>query len=129
MWKYIALVVFIWCFNSLEAQKLVSGLKKKYFGEYIGVIPAYSYNTGNDLIEVSKTEIEIELTESTIVLTIGLNKRTGSYVVLFKGDKYYVLEAKFENELKKERIIVPVKGKSISREGTYPQPNAELVKH
>lgn len=111
-----------------SGQKLVDEIKKKYFGAYQGTIAAYKLDTGAELVAVEETTIFIVLTEDNIILEIGNNKTSGTYSVLFEGDDYYVLNAIIEGQIQSERIVVHQKGKTVTREGIHPQPNAVLDK-
>jgi hypothetical protein len=101
-------------------------LKKKFFGTYVGEISAFQLDSGKDLLEVDKTIIKVIIQEKTITFTIGKDAIEGTYVVLFEGKKYFLLDCVIENQLAGERIVVYKKGNKISRDGLYPQPNAFL---
>lgn len=101
-------------------------LKRKYFGTYAGDISSFQLDSGKELIDVDFTEIKITISDSAIDFFIGKNHLTGSYVVLFEAKTYYLLDCRIENQLAGERIVVYKKGKKISRDGLYPQPNAFL---
>jgi hypothetical protein len=109
----------------LSAQKPID-LKKKFFGTYVGEISAFQLDSGKDLLEVDKTIIKVIIQEKTITFTIGKDAIEGTYVVLFEGKKYFLLDCIIENQLAGERIVVYKKGNKISRDGLYPQPNAFL---
>lgn len=109
----------------LDAQKPID-LKNKYLGYYEGTIPSFKMDSGEDLITVQETPIKIVISEEKVSIEIGQNKISGSYTVLFKGDGYWVLDCRMEDQLAGERIVVFKKGKTITREGLYPQPNAML---
>lgn len=121
------LLLFLLCSTSVQAQTLVDELKKKYFGIYFGEIPGYEYNTGSNLVDVTPTSILVELDADRVVIEIGKSKKSGIYTVLFKGDDYYVLDAVFEGEPSGERLVIH-ENKTLTREGTFPQPNAQLGK-
>lgn len=103
-------------------------LKKRYLGSYKGTIPAYEISTGFEVVEVSATPIYVHLLKDEITVTIGSITRTGTYVVMFKADSYYLIDATMEGQLATERILVYKRGKHISRDGMYPQPVTELEK-
>lgn len=124
------LAFFILLFLPLfsTGQKLVEEVKKKYFGTYSGEIPSYSLDTGNDLVKVQSTDLKIQLDANYVILDLGKEHFTGTYSVLFMGVDYYVLDVKLEGQLQSERLVVHTKSKTMTREGIYPQPNAELKK-
>ncbi len=119
------ILMFILLPITLVAQNDVT-LKKKYLGKYKGTIPAYQIQTDKEVLDVSSCAIYIDLQDDAIDMTIGNNKLTGTYTVLFKTKTYYLLEARMEGQTYAERIMVYVKGKKASREGLYPQPMAAL---
>lgn len=110
-----------------EAQKPAK-LKRRHYGSYSGTIAGFQMDTGSDLVEVSPTDININLTKTNVLITIGAQKLSGSYVILFQGDNYFVLDADIQGQLANERIVVYNRGKKISRDGMFPQPNATLYK-
>lgn len=126
--SYLILVVcFIIPYVS-HSQTKVDELKKKHFGQYIGKIPSYNYVVDTTTIEVDATPIEIDIKNNSIEMTVGKIQKRGSYHILFKGKKYYVIDAYFEKEVVAERIILNEKDKTLVREGIYPQVNAILKK-
>ena len=107
------------------AQKPIE-LKKKFFGTYGGEISSFKLDTGEDLVDVAKSEISIKIEADSIHFSIGRNELASTYSVLFEAAKYYVLDCKVNGRLAGERIVVYKKGKKISRDGLFPQPNALL---
>jgi hypothetical protein len=107
------------------AQKPIE-LKKKFFGTYAGEISSFKLDTGEDLVDVDKTYLKINIAQDSIQFNIGRNELASSYTVLFEAAKYYVLDCKVNGRLAGERIVVYKKGKKISRDGLFPQPNALL---
>ena len=103
-------------------------LKSKFLGIYEGKIPSFLMDSGKDLLTVEESPITIEITEEGILLAIGSNKITGKYTVMFEADKYFLLDCKINGQLANERVVVFKKGKMISRDGLYPQPNTILLK-
>ena len=104
-------------------------LKRKYLGKYKGTIPAYQIQTDKEVMDVTACSIYMNIEEDAIELTVGNNKFTGTYSVMFKTKAYYLLEARMEGQTYAERIMVYVRGKKASREGLYPQPVAALEKY
>jgi hypothetical protein len=111
----------------LSAQKEIK-LKRKYFGKYKGTVAAYQMNSGSELLDVSETPIIVLIDKEHIYITIGNRKLVGTYTVMFKAQKYYLLDAEIMGQLANERILVYFRGKRISRDGMYPQPVTELKK-
>ena len=104
-------------------------LKKKYFGKYKGVIPAYKMNATNEIVEVGETMIYIDIFKEQIMVKVGNNVRYGTYEVMFMADKYFLLDATIEGQLATERIMVYKRGKKIARDGMFPQPVTELERY
>ncbi|TNE76885.1 MAG: hypothetical protein EP333_01895 [Bacteroidetes bacterium] len=116
-------------FVSLSWSQKEISLKRKYFGKYKGIVSSYTYKEANKLIEVSETTIYVDLFKEEIRIKIGANEMTGSYVVMFEANDYYLVDAKMEGSIVTERIIVYKKGKRIGRDGIYPQPVSELMRY
>ena len=110
---------------ALLAQKNIT-LKKRYLGTYAGTIPAYKLDAGAEVLEVSSSAIYILLDKEKIDLTIGNRTISGTYEVMFEAKKYYLLDAKMDDQLANERIMVYKRGRKIARDGLFPQPFAEL---
>jgi hypothetical protein len=103
-------------------------LKKRYHGEYEGIIPAYSMQSNGELHYVSSTPITIVIGENQVQVRVGNNSMLGMYEVMFQADKYYLLDVDIEGQLANERIMVYKRGKRLSRDGMFPQPVATLEK-
>jgi hypothetical protein len=101
-------------------------LKRKYMKSYSGIIPSYSMDVGDNIVEVTTTPISIQIDKDSVFFNIGQNKFQGTYTVMFEANKYYLLNAVIDGQLANERIMVHKRGKTISRDGLYPQPIAEL---
>ncbi|MDP4684113.1 MAG: hypothetical protein NWS40_05435 [Crocinitomicaceae bacterium] len=123
----IRIILVVICLAPLfsMAQKPIE-LKKKFLGTYAGEISSFKLDTGEDLVDVDKTVIKINIEQDSIQFNIGRNELASSYTVLFEAAKYYVLDCKVNGRLAGERIVVYKKGKKISRDGLFPQPNALL---
>ena len=103
-------------------------LKKKYRGTYEGTIPGYSIQSNSELHFVSDASIEVVIGENEVQVKVGNNKMIGTYEIMFKAEKYYLLDVDIEGQLANERIMVYKKGKKLSRDGMFPQPIASLTK-
>ena len=120
---------YLLCFTLLFVSITVHSqerLKSKYFGTYAGKINSYKMETAGYLMDVAETKIKINLRAKDLTLTIGNSVNTGSYTILFEARDYFVLEAKMVGQTIPERIVVYKKGKKMSRDGLFPQPNAVL---
>lgn len=103
-------------------------LKRRYLGSYKGTIPSYTVESELKEVEVASSPILIHIEKEGITVTIGSRTIQGTYKVMFKADKYYLLDATMEGELVNEKILVYRRGKKLSRDGMYPQPVTELKK-
>ncbi len=103
-------------------------LKPKYYGIYKGKIPAFLMDSGKDLLSVEDSPITVEIRRESIVFTIGSNKKSGDYKILLEAKDYFILDCKINGQAANERLMVFKKGDKITREGLFPQPNANLKK-
>ena len=103
-------------------------LRKKFYGTYEGVIPAYKLDIGGEVVDVKSVRIKIEIQEGEITQDIGNTSKKGTWKIVFEGKSYFILSAALDGQTIEERIIVYKKGHKLSREGIYPQPAAELTK-
>jgi hypothetical protein len=105
-----------------------SKVKKKYYGLYQGTIPAYQIDTGNDLLPIDSTSIEIQIEKGYIALSVGKQTVTGAYKISYSTDEYIVIEAKMIDQIATEKIHIYTNQKKITRIGIYPQPDVILEK-
>lgn len=127
MRKMLVLILLVTPLIGFSQKKV--NLKKKYFGQYKGTIPAYNIDAGEEILRVSESLIFINLAKDEISVTVGNNKLYGTYKVMFAAKTYYLLDAKIDGQLATERIMVYKRGKKIARDGMYPQPVCELKKY
>ncbi len=125
--KRLLLIVLLLSAGSVFSQKDIQ-LKKKYRGYYEGVIPEYSIQSNGELHFVSSTTISITIGEDFVQVRVGDNEMMGTYEVMFKAEKYFLLDVDIEGQLANERIMVYKKGKKLSRDGMFPQPVSTLKK-
>ena len=126
MRKSALLILFLIPLLALGQKEIT--LKKKFFGKYEGSIPAYKFDNGTEILEVSASDIVVIISADAIAVTIGNNKLSGTYDVMFEAKSYFLLDATMEGQLATERIMVYKRGRHISRDGMYPQPVTELEK-
>lgn len=119
-------LIFLFFSVSSFSQTIVKEMKKKNFGRYQGEIATYQYVSDTTVVQVEKTPITINLSENAADITIGRLNKKGTYIILFKGKDYYVLDVIFEGDILTERLVVNEKNKSIVLEGGYPQPSTTL---
>jgi hypothetical protein len=110
-----------------SSQKPVE-LKKRYYGSYEGQVNTFKLDTGDDLVDVEKTNMRIFFDDKVVIFDVGRYHLEGTYTVLFEAQKYYVLDCTIPGRLAGERIVIYKRGKQISRDGLFPQPSAMLDK-
>ena len=125
--KKVMIILFPLLASVALAQEPVE-LKKKFFGAYSGEIATFKLDTGEDLVDIEKSAVTINIEADSVTFQIGRNRLKGPYEVLFEAKKYYVLDCKIPGRLAGERVVVYKQGKRISRDGLYPQPSAMLYK-
>lgn len=123
-WIFLLLLVFP---MAVFSQKEIT-LKRKYFGKYVGTVPAYSMGSALEMVDVDEVEITVTIGKDFIYTTIGERKLQGTYTIMFEADDYFLLDAIMTGQLANERILVYKQGKRIARDGMYPQPLSDLKK-
>ena len=115
-------------FLLLSSNCLSQKIKWKYRGEYLGIIPPYSFHTGNEYIEVEKTNIQIKLRKREIEINIGKNSMKGDFEIVKEENKTLWINFKRPADYGTEKIIVSRKKREIVRDSFYPQPKCILYK-
>ena len=118
------LAFFLLLSNNCLSQKI----KWKYRGEYLGIIPAYTFHSGNEYIEVEKTDIQIKLRKREIEIAIGKNIMKGGFKIVKEENKTLFINFKRPRDYGTEKIIVYRKKREIVRDSFYPQPKCILYK-
>ncbi len=123
--KFVIAFLFLLPFLSFSQIKL----KKKYCGNFTGMIPAYSMEIGNEIVGIDSAAIKIEiLIDGTIKYTIGNTTYSGKYNVNFISDAFIFVSANLVNQKAEEHLKIFLKDKHLEREGIFPQPTAFLTK-
>ncbi len=125
--KQLLLVGLLLTSGLVFGQKDIS-LKKKFRGYYEGTIPEYSMQSNGELHFVSSANISITIGADVVQVRVGDNEMMGTYEVMFKAEKYFLLDVDIDGQLANERIMVYKKGKKLSRDGMFPQPVSTLKK-
>ena len=125
--KHLLLVGLLLTSGLVFGQKDIS-LKKKFRGYYEGTIPEYSMQSNGELHFVSSATISITIGADVVQVRVGDNEMMGTYEVMFKAEKYFLLDVDIDGQLANERIMVYKKGKKLSRDGMFPQPVSTLKK-
>lgn len=126
MAKYTLLFLLIFPILSFGQNKIE--LKRKYLGSYEGIIPGYSIESSQDIMNVAATDIVITIGKNQVEITVGGNALFGTFTVMFEAKSYYLLDVVVDGQLANERILVYKRGRHLSRDGMYPQPVTELTK-
>ncbi len=125
--KQLVIVCIFWVSGYALGQRSV-GLKRKFFGSYQGKIESFRFNSGQELVNVDSSNIQINIADSTLEIVVGKNLLKGKYAVTFEAKTYYLIDCKMNEQIAGERIVVYKKGDKIFREGLYPQPGAMLYR-
>ncbi len=103
-------------------------LKKKFYGTYKGVVPAYKMDIGSDVIDVASASITIVLSPEGVIQQLGNDTKNGTWKIVSTEKAYFVLSMRLNGGIVEEQIVLDKKTKSMTRQGIFPQPDTELVK-
>jgi hypothetical protein len=102
-------------------------LKKKNLGVYQGEIPAYVLGLGEEVFQVEKAVIQIELqADGTLFEKIDSKETKGSFLILKEDKNAVYLEVKLNGQYIPENYVLYKKDKRLERKGIYPQPDVFL---
>lgn len=126
--KWIIAFVFISLFVESAATQTVR-VKRKYFKTYQGEIPKYSAMLGQEIVEVSPIQIDINVKRDSLYLSIGNTRISGIYSAQKTTNSDEIqLTIPRENSGIEERIILNTAKKTLLRKGVFPQPDAILLR-
>lgn len=124
--KWVFAFVFISLFVDSAATQTVR-VKRKYCKTYQGEIPKYSAMLGQEMVEVSSMQIDIQVKKDSLYLSIGNVRISGVYTAQKStSPNEVVLTLPRENSGIEERIILNTTKKTLLRKGVFPQPDALL---
>jgi hypothetical protein len=124
--KWVFAFVFIGLFVDSAATQTVR-VKRKYCKTYQGEIPKYSAMLGQEMVEVSSMQIDIQVKKDSLYLSIGNIRVSGVYTAQKSTNPdEVVLTLPRENSGIEERIILNTTKKTLLRKGVFPQPDALL---
>jgi hypothetical protein len=104
-------------------------VKRKYCKTYQGDIPTYSAMLGQEIVNVSSEQIDIQLKKDSLYVTIGNTQISGLYAAQKSTNPdEIVLTIPRENSGIEERIILNTAKKTLLRKGVFPQPDALLLR-
>jgi hypothetical protein len=116
------------CFLFVASTGFGQHLKKKFYGTYTGVIPAYKLDIGSDVVDVASASITIVLSADGVVQQLGNSTKNGTWKIISTEKNYFILSLRLEGQLAEEQVVLDKKSKTMVREGIFPQPDAELAK-
>jgi hypothetical protein len=126
--KWIIAFVFISLFVESAATQTVR-VKRKYCKTYQGEIPKYSAMLGQEIVEVSPIQIDINVKRDSLYLSIGNTRISGIYSAQKTTNSDEIqLTIPRENSGIEERIILNTAKKTLLRKGVFPQPDAILLR-
>lgn len=124
--KWVFAFVFISLFVDSAATQTVR-VKRKYCKTYQGEIPKYSAMLGQEMVEVSSMQIDVQVKKDSLYLSIGNIRVSGVYTAQKSTNPdEVVLTLPRENSGIEERIILNTTKKTLLRKGVFPQPDALL---
>lgn len=127
MLKQISLFLIVFVFTTIIGYG--QSTRKKYLGTYSGTISSYTILSGEELINVEPSILNITFLEGNKVQeTIGSTKIEGIYRITSDDKITYTIQVNYPNQLVYEELILTKKDKSILRKGFYPQPECKLIK-
>ena len=103
-------------------------LKKKFYGTYKGVIPAYKMDIGSDVVDVASASITIVLSPEGVVQQLGNSTKNGTWKLITTEKTVYILSLRLEGQLTEEQLVLDKKTKAMIRQGFFPQPDTPLMK-
>lgn len=116
------------CFLLVASTGFGQHLKKKFYGTYKGVVPAYKMDIGSDVVDVASASITIVLSPEGVVQQLGNSTKTGTWKIVATEKTYFVLSLRLEGQLAEEQVVLDKKTKILTRQGIFPQPDTPLVK-
>jgi hypothetical protein len=126
--KWVFAFVFMGLFVDNAAAQTVR-VKRKYCKTYQGDIPTYSAMLGQEIVNVSSEQIDIQLKKDSLYVTIGNTQISGVYAAQKSTNPdEIVLTIPRENSGIEERIILNTAKKTLLRKGVFPQPDALLLR-
>ena len=118
------MIVFLLSFQGFSQK-----LKKKYYGSYSGVIPAFVMDVGGDVAQVEQARITIKLLENNQVeQAIGPQVLTGRWELISINKTEAEIRLILVGQHYTETLVLQLKTQELSRKGFYPQPDAILRK-
>ena len=120
----LLIVLFLLIPNICEAQKV----KRKFRGNYKGIIGSYKINSGENYLTVKETPISILVEKRKLTVNIGNINFNGIPQITKISRGIIELSLKRPNDFGTEKISIFRKKRYLIRKGISPQPNTELLK-
>ena len=128
---FMSKIVLSVCFSllvsvTLNAQKI----RRKNFGEYTGTIAPFELVIDTVAVKVAGAPIVIRFEKELHLFsqTIGDSQLTGTWAITKKTPAIIYLQVTFPGNIF-EQYELHLSDKKIVRNGMYPQPNTQLMKH
>jgi hypothetical protein len=97
----VLFLVFACSFNGNSQE-----VKKKYFGNYAGEIPSYALELGEEVFQVQRAAIEIQLKpEGVLVEKIASKEMKGTYQWIKEDKNGIYFEVRFERQFIPESVF------------------------
>ncbi|MFM1947573.1 MAG: hypothetical protein RL207_1856 [Bacteroidota bacterium] len=126
--KWFFAFVFIGLFVDDAATQTVR-VKRKYCKSYHGEIPKYSAMLGQEIVEISPMQIDINVKKDSLYITIGSSRISGLYTAQKStSPNEIIMIFPRENSGIEERIILNTAKKTVLRKGIFPQPDVPLIR-
>lgn len=120
----LLLLIFTVSFSAVSQE-----IKKKYLGIYMGEIPSYALELGQEVFQVQSSPIEIQLKlEGVLIEKIASKEIKGRYQFIKEDKNEIYLEVKLDGQFIPESYVLYKKEKRLERKGIYPQPDVFLKK-
>lgn len=122
----IVLLVAVLFSVTANAQKL----RRKYFGNYSGVIASFELVIDTIAVPVSAAPIKVRFEKelNVFVQTIGESQVIGTWTIANKTSNIIFLTVHFPNLAIEENYELHLADKTLIRKGMYPQPKTQLTK-
>lgn len=124
--RFCLLLLVLTCSFSGNSQEI----KKKYLGVFMGEIPSYALELGEEVFQVQSAQMEVQLRpDGTVIEKIDSKEIKGTYQWI-KEDKFGIyFEVKLDGQFIPESYVLYKKEKRLERKGIYPQPDVFLKKN
>lgn len=124
-------IILTICFSFLVIVTLnAQEIRRKNFGEYSGTIAPFELVIDTVAVKVAGAPIAIRFERELHLFSqkIGDSQLTGTWVIIKKTPAIIYLQVTFPGNII-EQYELHLSNKKMVRNGMYPQPNTQLMKH